>query len=125
MHPVNLVNLTPHVVQIADSDGNIIRAIEPTLPSARVASTAVDAGDLDGVPLVQTVFGEVENLPRADYAVAPNDVDTPSNFATYYIVSQIVISALPDRLDLVRPDTGPTCVRDASGKIVAVRALTR
>ena len=43
----------------------------------------------------------------------------------FYIVSSFVISARPERRDLVRPDTGPTCVRDGDGKIIAVRALTR
>ena len=109
---IKLVNLTPHTVSIASESGEIVRKIEPTLPSARVNSTAVKGAPIDGVLFVETVFGQVENLPE------PKE-------DTIYIVSQIVIAALPARRDLVRPDTGPTCVRDAEGKIVAVRALTR
>lgn len=107
-----LINKTPHAVNIADEQGNIIRTIPPTLPAARVGSKAVQGVPLDGVPFVETIFGELENVPEPD-----GD--------TIYIVSQIVIAACPDRLDLVRPDSGPTCLRDDKGQIVSVRALTR
>lgn len=107
-----LVNLTPHAVHIADESGAIIRVIPPTAPAARVASESVASDPADGVPVFRTVFGAVEHLPWPDGA-------------TIYIVSQFVMQACPGRVDLVRPDTGPTCVRDAEGKIVAVRALTR
>jgi len=109
---MKLVNLTPHVVSIADESGTIIRTIAPTTPAARVSSKAVSGKPIDGVPFNETVFGAVDNLP------APNG-------ETVYIVAQFVIQAAPERKDLVRPDTGPTCVRDSEGKIVAVRALTR
>jgi hypothetical protein len=109
---MKLVNLTPHTVYIADEAGAIIRTIAPTIPAARVASKAVAGTPIDGVPYNETVFGAVDNLP------APNE-------ETIYIVAQFVIQAALGRKDLVRPDTGPTCVRDADGKIVAVRALTR
>lgn len=105
-----LKNFTPHEISLADSEGNIIRSI-PSEGNARVSSQSIPAGDIDGFPFVKTVFGEVQGLP-------------PAEDQTFFIVSQIVIAALPDRQDLVRPDTGPTCVRDTEGRIVAVRALT-
>lgn len=107
-----LINLTPHDIHIADADGNIVRVIPPTSPAARVASTAVLREPIDDVPFVETVFGAIQNLPD----LQPD---------TYYIVSQIVIAAAEGRTDLVRPDTGPSALRDAEGRIVAVRALTK
>jgi len=107
----HLVNLTPHVVSIINDAGDI-RDIRPRQISARVKSKSVYVGEIDGVPFYETVFGEVENLPDYEYGWV-------------YIVSQIVIAACPNRTDLVRPDTGSSCVRDSEGRIVAVRALTR
>lgn len=107
-----VVNKTPHTIHIADDAGNIIREIPPTPPSCRVASTAKPGPALDGVPFVETVFGEIENLP------APQE-------DVWYIVSQIVIAAANGRPDLVRPDSGPTAIRDKDGKMMACRALTR
>jgi len=134
-----LINKTPHAINIADADGQIVRVIEPTPPAARVSITATtDQGDdtLDGVPFRETVFGAVENLPpqklcsqchgsRIARGTNGYPYECDCTDAVYYIVSAFVISALPRRTDLVRPDTGPTCVRDATGQIVAVRALTR
>lgn len=129
---MKLINLTPHVVRIADADGNIIREIEPTLPTARVSSTSVSGAPIDGVPFAETVFGNVENLPEPNVCHDSLCQDANwstgecqcSSFETVYIVSQIVIAACPSRLDLVRPDTGPTAIR-RDGQIYAVRGLTR
>jgi hypothetical protein len=109
---MKLVNLTPHIINIADEAGNVFRTIPPTPPAARVSSESVVIGTIGGVPLTETIFGEVENLPELHCDIM-------------YIVSQIVMSACPTRIDLVRPDTGPTCIRNTEGTIVAVRALTR
>jgi len=107
-----LINLTPHTVKICDENGSIIRDIPPTPPAARVGSTLVEREPIDGIPFSETIFGEVENLPAPQAGV-------------FYIVSQVVIAACPGRIDLIRPDTGPDCLRDEAGRIVAVRRLTR
>lgn len=106
-----LINLTPHEITILDTEGKIIRVIPPTSPAARVTSREEKRLPIDGVPFVETIFGKVENLPDEEPGV-------------FLIVSQIVIAACPGRNDLIRPDTGPTCLRDAAGKIVGVRQLT-
>jgi len=115
---MKLINKTPHAIHIADMDGRIVRTIEPTLPAARVSVTSEEHLPLDGVPFRETIFREMENLP-------PEDEGANEEEMIFYIVSSFVISARPERRDLVRPDTGPTCVRDGDGKIIAVRALTR
>jgi len=109
-----LVNLTPHVIAIANAAGEIVREIPPTPPAARVSTRRprVEREPIAGVPFAETVMGRVENLPDEDGR-------------RIYIVSRVVISALPDRTDLVCPDTGPDCVRDEGGRVVAVRRLTQ
>lgn len=109
---MKIENRTPHAVCIADADANIIRVIQPTAPAARVSSTVVAGEPIDGVPFVETVFGSDVNLPEPDGE-------------TVYVVSQYVIQACANRTDLVRPDTGSTCVRDDQGRIIAVRAFTK
>lgn len=105
-------NYTPHALTICAADGTPIREI-PSSGVARVASQAVQKDPVDGIPVVETVFGEVSGLP----APVPG---------VYYVVSVLVIQALPERTDLLRPDTGPqNVVRDGDGKIVGVKALTR
>lgn len=106
-----LINLTPHVLNIADEAGNITTSLL-SMGSARVESKSIPVDPIDGIPVNETVFGDVSGLPEAQEG-------------TYYIVSQIVIAAAPDRNDLLRPDTGPTCLRDPDGRIIAVRSLTR
>lgn len=106
-----LLNYTPHEINICNPEGTaIIRSI-PSSGSARVSSVNRPGDEIDGVPFAETVFGDVTGLPE------PQD-------GVIYIVSDFVLRALPSRTDLVRPDTGPTCVRK-DGQIWAVRGLTR
>lgn len=109
----SLINLTPHPIHICGSDGNVIRTIQPEKVPARVASKTIQAAPVDGIPVTITEFGSVEGLPEPAADVV-------------YIVSMLVQQALPERTDLLRPDTGPAnVVRDAEGKIVGVKALAR
>jgi hypothetical protein len=112
MKAKNIVNLTPHDVVIYDQSGkNIIMQIPPTAPAARVQSETLVIDDIDGVPVTCIKYGKVENLPE------PRE-------GTVYIVSMLVQQALPQRTDLLRPDTSPqNVVRDAAGQILGVKAL--
>ena len=107
---MKIINLTPHPISLASLAGEIIQTIEPSGQIARVSTISVDAGYfVCGLPVVRNTIGEVQNLP-------------PSQEGTAYIVSLFVLSAVvSDRLDVVAPDTGPTCVRDSQGRILAVR----
>jgi hypothetical protein len=109
---MKIINLTPHVCHICNDAGEIVRSIEPTTPSARVSSTVSVVGSVDGIPVTNTAFGAVDNLP------APAD-------DTVYIVNLLVQQAARHRTDLYRPDTGPqNVVRDAAGQIIGVKALS-
>lgn len=103
---MNIVNLTPHVVVVETEHGR--REFPPSGIVARVATTQEAVSQVDGIAIVKSVFGEVQDLPE------PRE-------DTIYIVSSLVAQAVPWRDDVVAPDTGPTAIRDEAGRIVAVR----
>jgi hypothetical protein len=103
-----IINMTPHPVMIIDETGNVARRFE-TAGQIRLASQTVTGEPIDGIPTSKTVFGEAVGLPEATNG-------------TYYIVSQIVKSALPGRKDLLVP---AEVVRDTSGNIIGCRSLGR
>jgi hypothetical protein len=115
---VNLVNLTPHAVNLLREDGGLIVSVPPNGQVARVQTLATETGSVEingySIPIVSTEYGEVENLPE------PQE-------DTIFIVSVLVVSALKgQRNDVVAPDTGPeSVVRDAQGQIRGVHRLTR
>ena len=76
---------------------------------ARVASETQVVDTLNGVPITETVFGEVTGLP----------LETEG---TYYVVSRMVASAAPERHDLLVPGLQ---VRDEQGRVVGCKSLDR
>jgi hypothetical protein len=106
------VNLTPHDIVVQLSDGSR-RVFAKSGVIARVATTSLEDGSFDGIPVVRTTFGEVENLP------VPEE-------GTVYIVSALVLSALAgSRSDVVAPNTGSTAIRNEKGLVEAVVSFTR
>lgn len=102
--PTKFVNLTPH--EIVVSTRNIKKTIGPSGQIARVETSQEHVDWLDGIELVKTVYGDVTGVPEPEENVV-------------YIVSSLVASRLPEREDVVAPDTGPTAIRE-NGQIVAV-----
>lgn len=102
------VNLTPHDLTIRVNGKDIVIPKSGTV--ARVSVNQDVVGDIDGIPLVANRYGDVVELPDPQ----PD---------TVYIVSSMVLAAVKDRSDVVAPDTGPTAIRDDSGRIVAVTRL--
>ena len=99
---MEFINLTPHAVNIVDG---------PTIPSSglcRLSVTTEEVGNIDGVPMVRTVYGDVQGLP------SPKE-------GTIYIVSSLVASRVPDRHDIAVPTE---FVRDDAGRILGCRALS-
>jgi hypothetical protein len=105
-----LVNLTPHEVKIYTPERIHNFAPNKHYQVARVEMQTEQVGEVLGIPLYQTVFGEVINLP------APEE-------NTMFIVSGLVLRAAKHRDDLVAPDTGTNVVRDSEGRIAAVRGF--
>ena len=104
---VNFVNMTPHAINLVSDDGSVYRTIEASGNLIRLKASTEQVKEIDGIKLSTTVFGEPEGLP--DYA---DD--------TYYIVSQLVKSALPTRPDLLVP---AEMVRDEKGVIIGCKSL--
>lgn len=100
-------NFTPHPIHIMDAEGNVLKTIASD-GLVRLKATTVDAGfTVEDVKITKTQFGEPEGLPEYEFGV-------------FYIVSQLVKTALPEREDLLVP---AEVVRDSNGNIVGCRSL--
>jgi hypothetical protein len=112
---INVVNLTPHPLRIKRGDGTFLELPKPApgvaIPRRSVKTELVYSMEShDGsLPVYRTVLGPVENVP----------VDTPE---TVYVVSRIVVDALPDRTDLFSPGEA---IRDAEGKVIGANGISR
>jgi hypothetical protein len=111
---VNVINLTPHDINLVNEVGEIIRTFPGTDSPARCATYREKIMDLhiEGVevptPLYSTTFGEVENLPAPIEGVR-------------YIVSNTVAQAFKGkRYDLIIPDA---IVRNKAGNIIGCKAF--
>ena len=99
-------NMTPHEIVLCDRDGVAIKTF-PSEGLVRLKATTVSAGEVNGFPLTKTVFGEPEGLPE-------------EKGYQWYIVSQLVKTALPHRRDLLVP---AEMVRDSEGKILGCQSF--
>ena len=108
---MKLINLTPHDIVVRLSDGD--RVIPASGTVARVATSHVPAGTIDGIPVSAQTFGQIEGLPEPQEGVT-------------FIVSAIVLAAAKEigRTDVVAPDTA-RAIRDDAGRIVAVPGLVK
>lgn len=103
----NIFNYTPHPITIVNNEGEVVRTIKPS-GLIRLKASTVNAGfDIDGIPVTTTQFGEPEGLPNVEEGI-------------FYIVSQLVKSALPSRKDLLVP---AEVVRDSNGNILGCKSL--
>jgi hypothetical protein len=109
---MNIVNLTPHALNLMPEGPDGPTVTIP--PSGQVARCAVDRVQVDtvsvdgiSVPVNQTRFGEVSDLPDPQ----PD---------TIFVVSALVAQAVPDRQDVFITDDA---VRDEQGRIIGCRAL--
>lgn len=105
---MNIVNLTPHAINLIGENGKQ-RTITPSGNLARVAAKTVIVGNIDGIPVTTTEFGEVEGLPE------------PSE-NTIYVVSSLVAQRTPERTDVYIPSES---VRDENGRIIGCKSLGR
>lgn len=125
MENMKIINLTPHEINIHipnvwDMEGlpnlemNVDHGITTvTIPAsgtiARCKTERKVIGNIDGIQITSTVFGEVEGLPEPKEGVV-------------YIVSSLVAQAAKDRTDVFIPDD---TVRDEQGNIIGCRSLGR
>lgn len=103
-----LINMTPHPVNIVDREGMNLLTIPFSGNLIRLSSTTVDTGiRINDVVVTATKFGEPEGLPEFSEG-------------KFYIVSQLVKSALPQRKDLLVP---AEVQRDNTGNIIGCLSL--
>jgi hypothetical protein len=99
-------NYTPHAVTIKS-------ITFPSVGVARVEEEQLVVGNVEGFEIRQTIYKEIVGLPPQSSAGE-----------VHYIVSMVVAQAnarsREPRTDLLSPDTGKSCLRDAKGAIVAV-----
>lgn len=65
--------------------------------------------EVEGIPITESQFGEVEDLPD-------------QTEGQLLVVSRLVLSACPDRKDLLVPNE---LARDENGRIIGARSLAR
>lgn len=108
----SIVNLTPHPITILEKGNIPLATFHATRPAARCSqSTSIVGGhpiseDI-AIPLSETTFGKVVGLPNPIPGVR-------------FIVSRLVMSACPDRTDLLVPNE---LVRGEDGNIIGCRSL--
>jgi hypothetical protein len=103
-------NLTPHDIVYYAPDGTA-RNIPASGHVARLAMTSEAAGMVDGLRCDRVVFGALSGVPA--------DVE----YCDILIVSSLAAEAVADDypgVTVLVPDTGPTAVRDGSGRITGV-----
>lgn len=113
---MNVHNRTPHPITILAADGVTVVASLPAAQRgevARVETTTETDGRVGGIPIMRTRWGQIVGLPEYEAG-------------TYHVVSVIVAEAAVDSGrncdDLLVPGDQ---VRDARGRIVGCRGLTR
>ena len=104
-----IINTTPHAVILLSETNEVLETFPKTDAQIRLSTETVAAEPIGDIPTTKTVFGDVEGLPNF----------TPD---TYYIVSQLVKNALPNRTDLLVP---ADIIRDNTGMIVGCRSFGR
>lgn len=104
---MNIINLTPHTINIYGEDKKPIVAIQPSGIVARVTVTRQLNQTIDGIPCYSTAYGNVVGLPDAQ------DGDI-------YIVSGLVRAAVPHRHEVFQPGE---LLRDADGQPIGCIGL--
>ena len=105
---VGLVNMTPHPIHIIGDNNQVLVTIPKGDRLIRLKAKTIKAGfTINDIPVTRTEYSEPVGLPEY-------------SFGTFYIVSQLVKSALPERDDLLVP---ADVVRDNEGNIIGCRSL--
>jgi hypothetical protein len=109
---VEIRNHTPHPVKILDHNNNVVRVIEPSGTFARLAESTRPAGDVDGIPLAETTYGQLTGVPAPE----------PGVVHIVPLVTALAVRASGDtRQDLLVPADQ---VREG-GTVVGCRGLAR
>jgi hypothetical protein len=110
-HGAKLRNFTPHPLVVVDEESKEVLNLSSE-GSIRLREKIEGFPQVvDGITFVEKEYQASDDLPSPEEGVL-------------IVVSKMVMDAISNRLDLVCPDTGPdSAVRDADGRIVAVKRL--
>jgi hypothetical protein len=114
---MDLINLTPHNVNVIDDNGNCVLTIQPTVPPARCNEHFIE----DDYPLYVLKDKTKVNLGTGDLSYHNVTGLPPIKTATYYVVSVLVAQQYPGRDDLLVPYD---LVR-REGQIIGCKRLVR
>lgn len=107
---MNIVNLTPHTINIINGDQNV--AIPPSGAIARVSSSTEQVGEVEvtgmSIPVTVSKFGDVVGLPE------PTE-------GTIFVVSGMVAGQV-SREDVFSPGEQ---VRNSDGVVIGCKTLSR
>lgn len=114
-------NLTPHTINVFTKEREYVF---PSEGVARVLAgeepfgeLKIDAGDINGIPVVHTTYGEITGLPEQE--------DGTINIVSYVVLNALKAQGNP-RTDCVAPNSSPSgAIRDEEGRIVGVRGFQR
>jgi hypothetical protein len=111
-----LYNMTPHVVNILNEDYNVSKTIQPSRRLVRVKEDTRKAGfSVDDICIIEKRY-------HIDFIVRDEAIGLPDyELGTFYIVSEEVKKALPNRKDLLVP---AQTVRNADGTVLGHRSLS-
>lgn len=104
---MNIVNLTPHEINIFNADKEHVLSVLSS-GVARCATIKNEVGNVAGVPLFETTYGEVTGLPGQSEDII--------------IVSLLVRQAVPNRSDLFSPGE---LLRNEAGQPIGCIGLSR
>ena len=95
---IKMLNLTPHAITIETDNGRT--TFEPAGIIARVDTHTELVGTVDGIPVVERSYGEVENVPEL--------------LCDPFLVSSMILDRLPKEYSGVAfsPDTGICAICD-------------
>ena len=102
-----MINLTPHKVTLLVSSRESI--VLESKGQARLTTDTIVVGNINGVSVTETVFGEVEGLPHPEQN-------------TIYIVSRLIVESCKERRDLYFPNE---LIRDDKGIILGCKSISR
>lgn len=110
-----IINLNKHAVDVQLPSGERIQ-FPPSGQIATVAVKSVQDGEVNGIPVFRSEYGEIVGLPD------PQD-------GVLYLVNLLVGQRAQGRKDLIGPDSGPSAIRyqegPRKGQIEAVTQFVR
>lgn len=109
---MNIINLTAHTINVFLEEKEIAF---PSQGLARVRTEEKEVDKINGIPVVKTVYTDVEGLPEPEKN-------------TVYLVSTLVLQALKangiERSDCLAPNTGVSgAIRDDQGRIIGTKGF--